>query len=75
MTRVAAPYRHHDGLKGTGTPTEKVEYGLFELGEGPHRLRFTAVDKNPKSPGYCMGIDYVQLTPVQAPPAPVPGKR
>jgi hypothetical protein len=43
--------------------TEKVEYGTFELGEGPHRLRFTAVDKNPKSTDYRMGIDYVQLTP------------
>jgi hypothetical protein len=52
-----------DGLEGTGTPTEKVEYGAFELREGPHRVRFTAVDKNPKSPGYRMGIDYVQLTP------------
>jgi hypothetical protein len=52
-----------DGFEGTGTPTEKVEYGVFELREGPHRLRFTAVDKNPKSPGYRMGIDYVQLMP------------
>src|SRR5262249_27425132 len=56
-----------DGLHGTGTPTEKVEYGTVELREGPHRLRFTAVDKNPKSPGYGMGIDYVQLTPVDGP--------
>jgi hypothetical protein len=66
-----------DGLHGTGPPTAKVEYGTVELGEGPHRLRFTAVDKNPKSTGYCMGIDYVQLTPAEraagnAPAAPTP---
>jgi WD domain, G-beta repeat len=52
-----------DGFQGPNGPTEKVEYGTFELCEGPHRLRFKAVDKNPKSEGYYMGIDYVQLTP------------
>jgi serine/threonine-protein kinase len=57
-----------DGLHAnTIGPTEKVEFGTFELGEGPHRLRFTVVDKNPQSPGYYMGIDYVQLTPVDGP--------
>jgi hypothetical protein len=63
-----------DGFHGTGTPTEKVEYGTVELREGPHRLRFTAVDKNPKSPGYCMGIDYVQLTPAGALPGEATGQ-
>lgn len=62
-----------DGLQGSAPMAERVEYGTFELREGPHRLRFTAVDKNPKSPEYCMGIDYVQLTPVETPSAKVPG--
>jgi hypothetical protein len=60
----------HDPAK---PPTEKVEFGVFELREGPHRLRFTAVDKNPQSVDYKMGIDYVQLTPT--PGAAEPPKR
>jgi hypothetical protein len=56
-----------DGMNGPDKPvTEKVEYGTFALPEGPHRLRFTAVDKNPKSTDYYIGIDYIQLTPAQA---------
>jgi hypothetical protein len=55
-----------DGWQEPGKPpTEKIEYGNFELREGPHRLRFTAVDKNPQSTDYKLGIDYVQLTPTQ----------
>jgi hypothetical protein len=68
--KIGEPF---DGLGEHARPAEKVQYGTFELREGPHRLRFTAVDKNPKSPGYCMGIDYVQLTPAEAPPARTPG--
>jgi serine/threonine protein kinase/WD40 repeat protein len=52
-----------DGLHGSALTAERIDYGTFDLDEGPHRLRFKAVDKNPKSEGYCMGIDYVQLTP------------
>jgi WD40 repeat protein len=70
--KIGEPF---DGLGEAARPPEKIEYGTFDLREGPHRLRFAAVDKNPKSAGYCMGIDYVQLAPVQTPPAPVPGKR
>jgi serine/threonine protein kinase/WD40 repeat protein len=54
-----------DGLQGADVTAERIDYGTFELAEGPHRLRFTAVDKNPKSQGYGMGIDYVQLTPMK----------
>jgi serine/threonine protein kinase/WD40 repeat protein len=54
-----------DGFHGTGGTTEKVEYGTFELREGSHRLRFTAVDKHPQSEDYFIGIDYVQLTPTK----------
>ncbi|HMC63402.1 MAG TPA: hypothetical protein VKI65_00530 [Gemmataceae bacterium] len=33
----------------------------MELREGSHRLRFTAVDKNPKASACWMGIDCVKL--------------
>jgi hypothetical protein len=56
-----------DGYNGGVVGPELVEYGTFELREGPHRLRFTAVDKNPKSANYAMGIDYVELTLVGRP--------
>ena len=58
-----------DGYNESVVPSGKVEYGTFELGEGPHRLRFTAVDKNAKSDNYWMGIDCVRLMPVNSPPA------
>ena len=58
-----------DGYNETVTPSGQVEYGTFELSEGPHRLRFTAVDKNAKSDNYWMGIDCVRLMPVNPPPA------
>jgi hypothetical protein len=70
--KIGEPF---DGLQGSAPLAERVEYGTFELREGPHRLRFTAVDKNPKSAGYCMGIDYVQLTPVPTPSAKVLGEK
>jgi hypothetical protein len=57
-----------DGYSEALAPSVKVTYGTFELTEGPHRLRFTAVDRNPKSADYKMGMDCVRLTPVG--PAP-----
>jgi serine/threonine protein kinase/WD40 repeat protein len=58
-----------DGYNEALLPSFKVAFGTFELAEGPHRLRFTAVDKNPKSDNYWMGIDCVRLMPVNPPPA------
>ena len=58
-----------DGYNETVVPSGQIEYGTFEVGEGPHRLRFTAVDRNPKSENYWMGIDCVRLMPVNPPPA------
>jgi hypothetical protein len=58
--KIGEPF---DGFFEPFIPAEKIAFGAFDLHEGPHRLRFTVVDKNPKSPGYQMGIDYVQLTP------------
>jgi hypothetical protein len=67
--KIGEPF---DGLGDHACPAKKVEYGTFELNEGPHRLRFAVADKNPKSAGYCMGIDYVQLTPVPTPSTKAP---
>jgi hypothetical protein len=58
-----------DGYNEAVVPSGQVGYGTFELAEGHHRLRFTAVDKNPKSENYWMGIDCVRLMPVNPPPA------
>jgi hypothetical protein len=52
----------HDGV---GIPPEKVAFGIVELREGKHRLRFTAADKNPKASAYRMGIDCLRLTPLK----------
>jgi hypothetical protein len=58
-----------DGYHETVVPSGQIEYGTFDLAEGPHRLRFTAVGKDPKSKNYRMGIDCVRLMPVNPPPA------
>jgi hypothetical protein len=57
-----------DGYDSALVPSVRVEWGTFELTEGPHRLRFTAVGRNPKSGDYGMGIDCVRLTPVDLAP-------
>jgi WD40 repeat protein len=63
--KVGAPF---DGYDELFLPPSKVECGVFDLGAGSHRLRFTAVDKNEKSRDYFMGIDCLRLTPVGQPP-------
>jgi serine/threonine protein kinase/WD40 repeat protein len=59
-----------DGYNNDVLPPDKSEYGIFDLGEGSHRLRFTAVDKNQMSRDYFMGIDCLRLTPMGPPPGP-----
>ncbi len=44
-------------------PPVKVTYGPLTLRAGPHKLTFTALDKNPASKGYYMGIDCIKFTP------------
>jgi hypothetical protein len=46
------------------TPPVKAAYGPLHLKAGPHTLTFTALDKNPESKGYYMGVDCVRLAPV-----------
>jgi serine/threonine-protein kinase len=53
--------RAFDGYHEFVSPSGLVAFGVMQLSEGRHRLRFTAVDKNPKSKGCFMGIDYLTL--------------
>jgi WD40 repeat protein len=45
-------------------PPEKVNFGKATLTKGSHTLRFQAVDKNPQSSNYYMGIDCLVFTPL-----------
>jgi serine/threonine protein kinase/tetratricopeptide (TPR) repeat protein len=45
-------------------PSGGVAFGMMDLGQGQHQIRFTAVDKNAKSKDYFMGIDCLKLEPV-----------
>lgn len=48
-----------DTYSQTVVPMEPLTLGRVELAKGRHILRFQAVDHNPKSQGYLMGIDHV----------------
>jgi hypothetical protein len=45
---------------------ERAECGEIDLPAGKHRLRFTAVGRNPRSAGFDMGIDCIQLRPADS---------
>ncbi len=53
-----------DGLNKAVVPAGKVNFGNVHLTEGIHELRFTVVDKNRDSDNYYLGIDYLELNPV-----------
>jgi serine/threonine protein kinase/WD40 repeat protein len=53
-----------DGFNPEVIRSGKWELGLMDLRQGDHRLRFTAVDRNHQATGFEMGIDYVELRPV-----------
>lgn len=46
---------------GMVSPAGSLEMGTHELAAGRHRLRFTAVGRNPASTGYRFGIDAIDL--------------
>jgi len=46
-------------------PTGPVPFGVVALSQGKHQLRFTAVDKHPKSLNYGFGIDCLKLRPIE----------
>ncbi len=51
-----------DGYHTTVAPPDRVSCGTFALSEGRHSLRFTVVDRDPRSAGYEMGIDCLKIT-------------
>jgi WD40 repeat protein len=53
-----------DGFNKVVVPPEKVSYGKVTLTKGAHTLRFQAIDKNPLSSNYFMGVDCLVFTPV-----------
>jgi hypothetical protein len=53
-----------DGFNPRVIPPEKVNFGKAALTKGTHTLRFQAVDKNPQSSNYYMGIDCLVFTPL-----------
>src|SRR5262249_40206241 len=68
--RVGAAF---DGFAQEVTPPTRVALGRAELSAGSHKLRFTAVGKNARATGCAMGIDCLELRPVQSePPSPSP---
>ena len=42
-----------------------MSLGTVSLDKGKHRLTITVQDKNPKSQGYSMGLDEIQVVPVK----------
>ncbi len=54
-----------DGYAANFIPSGEVAFGIVELKAGKQQIRFTAVDKIPKSTNYFMGIDYLRLEPVK----------
>jgi hypothetical protein len=54
-----------DGFSSAVVPSGPIEFGVVDMSAGKHRLRFRAIDKNPKSSSYLMGIDCLRLTPVE----------
>jgi WD40 repeat protein/Tfp pilus assembly protein PilF len=61
--KVGRPF---DSFEPDVIPSGKITVGTVTLDKGPHRIRFTAVDKNPKSSNYFMGIDCLKLEPLGA---------
>jgi serine/threonine protein kinase/WD40 repeat protein len=53
-----------DGFNKAVVPSGKVSFGNVYLTEGVHELRFKAVDKNGDSANYFLGIDCLELNPV-----------
>jgi hypothetical protein len=50
-----------DGYDANVMPSGEVAFGIVELSEGKQNIRFTVINKNPKSTNYFMGIDCLKL--------------
>jgi tetratricopeptide (TPR) repeat protein len=54
-----------DGYHPDVAPSGPINLGVLEQYSGAVKIRFTAIDKNPTSSHYRMGIDCLILTPVK----------
>jgi serine/threonine protein kinase/WD40 repeat protein len=55
--------KRFDGFYEEVVPSGRIAFGAVQLTKGKHQIRFTAVDKNPASSNYFMGIDCLELRP------------
>jgi hypothetical protein len=49
---------------GPGVAQRRLDLGERQLGAGPVEVLFTVFSKDPKSTGYCVGLDRIELQPV-----------
>ena len=56
--------KRFDGFNREVVPAGRVSLGNVNLTEGAHELRFTVLDKNRDSSNYFLGIDCLELKPV-----------
>jgi WD40 repeat protein/tRNA A-37 threonylcarbamoyl transferase component Bud32 len=52
-----------DSFRETVGRSGRIDFGTLPLPEGRHRLRFTAVGKDPRSKGHVFGVDCLELRP------------
>lgn len=64
-TRPLLNGRARDFYYNDTRPAQLLSLGTVSLDKGKHRLMITVQDKNPKSHGYRVGIDEIQLVPVK----------
>jgi WD40 repeat protein len=57
-----------DGFHDSIVRSEKTDFGTMALDEGRHRLRFTAVGKNPKATQHHFAVDCLEFLPVDGSP-------
>ena len=54
-----------DLYSGRVCPSGSLELGTHDLTAGPHRLRFTALERNAASNGWQFGLDAIDLLPAR----------
>jgi hypothetical protein len=57
-----------DGFDERIIRSERIDCGRVTLTEGPHRLRFTAVAKDPRATHYHFAVDCLELLPEDGSP-------
>jgi hypothetical protein len=57
-----------DGFHDTVVRSERTAFGTADLGEGRHRLRFTAAGKGPRATACHFAVDCLELLPADGSP-------